>query len=133
MFGKHPRNQHKRGTATVELAVCLPVIIVLVFGALECTTMIFVKQSLHVVAYEAARVAVKDGGDNATATTRANAVIAERELQNAEVEFSPANVSSANSGDTIEVTVRVSTADNSLLPLKFFSGELEASAVMYKE
>lgn len=133
MFRKRRTTNRNRGTATVELAVCLPVLVVLVFGALECTTMIFVKQSLHIVAYEAARVAAK--GDNGNAETRARAdfVIAERDLRNAEVEFSPANVANVSAGEPVEVTVRVPTAANALLPLRFFGGELEASAVMFKE
>ena len=48
-------NQAKRapgrgGVAAVELAVCLPVIVVLVFAAIESCSMIFVTQALHWIA-----------------------------------------------------------------------------------
>ena len=42
----------RRAVAAVEFAVCLPVIIMLVFGAIEASSFIFLKQSLNVAAYE---------------------------------------------------------------------------------
>lgn len=122
-----------KGTSTVELAICLPVLMVLVFGALECTTMIFVKQSLHVASYEAARVAVRPSATNADAEKRSNLVIEERDLDDATVTFEPEDISAAAVGDKIVVTVSVPAESNSLLPLKFFNGNLSAATTMYKE
>ena len=56
------RSQHRatrRGVAAVELAVCLPVIILLVFGAIEASSFIFLKQSLNVAAYEGIRESIR--------------------------------------------------------------------------
>ena len=46
----------------VELAVCLPVIALLVLASIEACTMIFVQQGLETVAYETARFAVAPRG-----------------------------------------------------------------------
>ena len=66
-----PRNHHRptksvggdapsrSGVAAVEFAVCLPVLVVLILGSIECCSMIFLRQSLAIVAYEGLRVAVK--------------------------------------------------------------------------
>lgn len=47
--------KNRRGLAAIEFAICLPVLALLVFGSLEATAFIFLKQSLHVAAYEGVR------------------------------------------------------------------------------
>ncbi|MGI9517005.1 MAG: TadE family protein [Pirellulaceae bacterium] len=56
-----PRSRRRsvRGTATVELALCLPMIVLVVFGAVEGASMIFLKQTLVQSSYEGIKVAVK--------------------------------------------------------------------------
>ena len=58
---KHKQHRgERRGVAAVEFAVCLPVIILLVFGAIEASSFIFLKQSLNVAAYEGIRESIRD-------------------------------------------------------------------------
>ena len=128
-----PKVKQQRGTAAVELAVCLPVMVILVLGAIECATMTFVKQSLHIVAYETARSAISPTAKNSEVQSRMNAMIAERKLVGADVQISPADIELINSGTHISVTVTAPTAENSVFPLQFFSGDLEAVTVMSKE
>ncbi|MBW3671380.1 MAG: pilus assembly protein, partial [Acidobacteria bacterium] len=45
----------------VELAVCLPTLIFVMLMAMEAADVIFLKQTLHIAAYEAARTAIKPG------------------------------------------------------------------------
>ena len=56
-------NVRRRGVAASELAVCLPVIVLLVLAMIEACTMIFLKQSLTVAAYEGVRTAIEPNGD----------------------------------------------------------------------
>ena len=46
------------GAAVVELAVVLPVFVVILLGTIETCKMIFIQQSLEIAAYEAVRVAI---------------------------------------------------------------------------
>ena len=59
----HKRDRNTRGkrfgAAAVELAVCLPAIVLLILGSIEACTMVFVKQSLHIAAYEGVRRAIR--------------------------------------------------------------------------
>ena len=49
--------KRRGGTAAVEAAVSLPLLIVLVFGAIEVASGVFLSQTLAIAAYEGAREA----------------------------------------------------------------------------
>ncbi len=51
-----PRRQ---GVAAAEFAVCLPMLVLALLGMLDCCSMIFLKQSLAVAAYEGAHTALQ--------------------------------------------------------------------------
>ena len=95
--------------------------------------MIFLKQSLNVVAYEGIRVAIRNDGTTAAATARANEVIAERKLKNTNVSFQPASVDGVPRGTPVRVSVTAPCTSNSLFKLNFFGGNLEGTAFMIKE
>jgi Flp pilus assembly protein TadG len=122
-----------RGTAVAELAVCLPAIVALVFGAVECCSMIFVKQSLHVASYEAIRAAVKHDATNVEVLDRCNQVLAERNVNGATIELNPTDVAAVSRGTDIEVKVSAPCEANSIARLNIFSGTLEAETIMIKE
>ena len=125
--------RRRRGVAAVEFAVCLPVLVVLVMAAIECTSMIFVDQSLHVVAYEGARMAIKRDSSSTDVRNRCQQVIGERSIVNAAVELVPPDIASVPRGEQILVRVSAPSADNAIVPLNFFSGQLAGQAVMIKE
>jgi Flp pilus assembly protein TadG len=117
----------------IEFAICLPVMLVLVLGAIESCSMIFVNQSLNVVAYETVRATVKSNAQPGDGQARAQQVIAERRLKKAVVTFNPSNPELADRGTPITVTITAPTSDNSVMRMDFFSGSLQAVAVMNKE
>ena len=129
------RRKHKfrKGAAVAEFAVCLPVMVVIVLGAIECTSMIFVEQSLNIVAYEGIRTAIGPDGTAADARQRTDQVIAERDLAGCSVVLDPANPEDADRGTPVTIRVTAPVAANSVFSLRFFSGDLEAVAVMNKE
>jgi Flp pilus assembly protein TadG len=133
MIRQRKSKSRRRGTAVVEFAVCLPILVILVLGAIECTSMIFLKQSLNVVAYEAIRVAIRNDGTTAAANARANEVITERDIDGVNFSFSPSNIDGLDRGTPIQVTVTAPCGANSVFTLNFFSGNLEAQAFMVKE
>ena len=124
MMKLRKRQNNRHGAAVIEFAICLPVMLVLVLGAIESCSMIFVNQSLNVVAYEAIRATVKGSAQPGDGQARAQAVIAERRLNQAAVTFNPANPELANPGTPITVTVTAPTALNSVMRMDFFSGSL---------
>lgn len=114
----------RRGTATVELAICLPVLVTLVFGAIEAANAIYLKQALTEAAYEAARSATASGGSQATAEKRFNEIVTARRLVGTTLAFSPPVSSSTPAGTLIEVTVTAPASANSYAPDLFFTNSI---------
>ena len=127
--------QHRRsGTATAEFAVCLPLLLVLIFGSIEACTMIFLKQSLTIAAYEGVRVAISSGATNTDAETAANQILTERGVNGGAVTSAPAVISTVPVGQYITITVTAPCNLNSPLRGWFFNNvSLRGQATMMKE
>lgn len=127
-------SRNRRGVAAVELAVCLPVILLLVLASIEACTLIFVQQSLETTAYETARFAVSPRSTSASALARGNQVISDRELQGARITLDPSDMTAAGRGQLVEVTVSAPFDRNRLFPSFFFGSQtLTADVTMQRE
>lgn len=123
-----------RGAATVELAVCLPVLVLLVFGSIEAASFVFLKQSLQVAAYEGVREAVRSGQTASVATTRAQNILDSRQVRNASIRFAGISPNDAVRGQQVVVEVSAPTATNSPLAGQWVPNRtLTARVVMLKE
>jgi len=129
---RHQRR--RRGVAAVEFAVCLPVIILLVFGAIEASSFIFLKQSLNVAAYEGIRESIRVGSENADGATRAQNILASRGVQGFDIRFPSGEAAEADRGDEVVIEVSAPTSPNSPLAGQFVTNRLlTARVVMVKE
>jgi hypothetical protein len=124
----------RRGSAVVEFAVCLPLILLMVLGSIECCSMVFTQQSLTVCGYEGVRQAIKYDATNSEVLTRCNSLLAVKEVNGATVALTPADVSTVARGDLITVRISAPCGANSVFPDWFFgSRTLVASCTMVKE
>lgn len=124
----------RRGVAAVEFAVCLPVLVLLVFGAIEASNFIFLKQSLSVAAYEGIRETVRNGSNNADGINRAQNILNARTVNDFSINFPNGEASGANRGDQIVMEVSAPTATNSPLAGQWLTNRtLTARIVMVKE
>jgi hypothetical protein len=120
--------------AASELAVCLPVLVLLVLAMIESCTMIFLKQSLTVAAYEGVRTSIEPNAVAADVQTKCQDVLEDRRVQQPQVVITPANFETLAPGAYVTVTVSAPADRNSILPGNFFRGRtLAASATMMKE
>src|SRR4051812_39923137 len=94
-----------RGVAAAELAVCLPIVVLIVLATIESCSALFLKQSLTVAAYEGVRAAIEKGASSGTVQTSCNGILTDRKIQRPVVSVSPADISSLKPGDYINVTV----------------------------
>lgn len=128
------KSRRRRGAAVVELAVCLPVIVLLVLGAIEGASLLFARQAMVECAYEAAIVAIRDNATNAQAIDAADSVIKSRRLSGLALTFDPADVSSIPRGRPVRVTASVPAGSHRLINSRLAGvTTIRAVAVMIKE
>ncbi|WP_182870407.1 TadE/TadG family type IV pilus assembly protein [Rhodopirellula sp. JC639] len=131
--GRRRRGRKRGGVAAVEFAVCLPVIVLLVFGSIEASSFIFLKQSLSVACYEGIREAAKPGSTESQADARALAILESRGVNDFEIRF-PSGVENLQRGDQVICEVSAPTQTNSPIAGEFVSNRnLTARVVMLKE
>jgi Flp pilus assembly protein TadG len=124
----------RRGVAATELAVCLPVIVLLVIGTVEACSMVFLKQSLSVAAYEGVRTAVAAKATTAQVEAACQQVLTDRKVQGGVVTITPKNFETLNQGEFVDVTVSAPCSSNTVIPIRFFRGRtLSATASMMVE
>ena len=128
------RPRTRRGAATVEFAVCLPILVLIVIGSIEASSMLFLRQAMVQASYEGAKTASRPTGDNTATIDAVNAVADGRNLTGIQISLDPPDVSTAKPGDLITVSVSVPGDANSILPFGPFQGRtVSASAVMARE
>lgn len=117
----------------MEAAICLPVLLILVFGSMEVANGIFLEQSLTVAAYEGARTASSAGGTVAGAQQRIQEVLQGRGVTGQTVTVVPAVTAATARGTLVTVTVSVPGDQQALNPLRLLQGEtLTQSVVMVR-
>jgi Flp pilus assembly protein TadG len=134
----NPKNNRRRsdraGVAAAEFAVCLPVIVLIVLATIEACTMVFLKQSLSIAAYEGARSALTQNASSADVQLIARQVLTERRVKGATVTISSSNLASVQPGQYLTVTVTAPAAGNNAIPLRFYRGRtMTGAATMMKE
>ena len=131
---RKPESKNRRGVAAAEFAVCLPILVVMVFGAIEASSFIFLKQSLNVAAYEGIRTATRITGNEAAATGSANAILTSRNVNDFAIQFPGGDPGDVDRGDAITIIVSAPTDTNSPLLGQFIPNRLiNAQIVMLKE
>ncbi|MCA9198033.1 MAG: pilus assembly protein [Planctomycetales bacterium] len=125
--------QKRKAAALVELAVCLPAIVALTFGTIEATTMMFLKQSLAITAYEGVRVAIKKGTSTTDVENACNQILTSRRIQNSNITIEPASLTGVSPGEEVMVRISAPVQDNSVMQLRFFTGSISAEVCMVRE
>ncbi len=133
-FKRTRQNQRRRGIAITELAVCLPVLLLISISVIELATLIFAKQALTIAAYEGAHRAVQPAATAADATAAAQAILDQRRITGAQITVTPANLAAVNIGDFFTVQVTAPAAPNTIGIFQQFAGiTLDSQAVAMKE
>jgi hypothetical protein len=101
---------------------------------MEACSMIYLKQSLSVAAYEGARTAIIGGATAAETSSRAQKVLSERRVNGGSVTISPADPSTVDVGQYVTVTVSAPGDSNAVIRGWFFnSSTIEGQVTMMKE
>lgn len=109
---KPNRSKRNRGAAVVEFAVCLPLLMLIVLGAIEATHGIFLKQALSAAAYEGMRVAIEPRSKQADALQQAQAILDSRLVKGSRITFDT-NIDTAPRGQKVAIEVSAPISLNS--------------------
>jgi len=82
---KQPRQSHRSGTATIELAICLPVLLAVTFSIIDTCNYLHLQQKLTTVAFETTRLASESKGNFNPARALGMAIAESRGLSNVEL------------------------------------------------
>lgn len=115
---KASKKSARRGAVTVEMAIVVPILFVLVFAALEFCGVNIQRHTADNAAYEAARRGIVPGATAQDCRDEATRIMAFVGARNVTVDVTPATISDL----TQELTVRVELpiADNGWLTPMFF-------------
>lgn len=133
---RHAATRIRRGVATVEFAICLPALIALTIGTIDICSMLFLKESIKIAAYEGARRGVARGKTNAEVIARVTQFLDERNIayEGNPCTFSTPDFGSADTLENVTVTVTVPCDGNLLIPSVLFAGvNLSADVTLRKE
>ena len=127
-------HRSRHGAAVIELAVCLPLIVLIVLASIESASLTFARQAMVQTAYEAAIVAIRRESTNQAALDAARAVTNGRLFDSVRLEFSPPDVSQVPRGQLITVTAEIPGAAARRLGSNLLGVQsISASATMVKE
>jgi hypothetical protein len=124
----------RKAAAAAELAICLPLMVMLVLGSIETCSMIYLRHSLTIASYEGARVAIDFDGTSADARARSEEILDARDVVDADIEIEPADVANLDRGQRIAITVSAPCDSNAIIPAWFYGGKtLSHTMTMVKE
>ena len=121
-FTSASRRRSERGSAAVEFAILLPVLILILFGIIEFSIAYNHEQGLHAAAREGARVAALPQTTQATVIDRVRSalqgVMNSTDIQNATITVTPSGNQPCNGAPAgTHVVVTVSAPDDLAIPL----------------
>ena len=117
------RNYRRAGVAAAELAVCLPVVLLMVVATLEACSMVFLKQSLSVAAYEGVRTAIMPDATASEVTASCSQILNDRRIEGYTVNVSPKDITALKPGEYVDVSVSAPCGDNTIVPTTFYRGK----------
>lgn len=105
--------RRRRGTAAVELAVSLPVLVILALGTVETCGMLFLGQSLKIASYEGARVGVVPKAEAGNVVFQCESILDSRSIDSYQIQLTPGDPASLDEGQDFVVTVTANYGPNS--------------------
>lgn len=114
-------NNAKRGTATVEFALALPVLLLFFTVSVEFARCSIIRHVLDNASYEACRTVIVPGGTNAEAIAKATSMLTAAGITNPTITISPNPI--VESSTNVVVQISVPTTGNTWGAARFTSGK----------
>lgn len=108
------KDKLRRGAAIVEMALTLPLLILISLATLDTCKVLFVRQSAKIAAYECARIAIIPGATTQLIESQCNAFLTPRGINQYQVSLSEPTLTNLRKGQLLTVNVSVPANSNSL-------------------
>lgn len=119
----------RRAAAIVELALTLPVLVLICLATIDTCRVIFVRQSAKLAAFECARIGIIPGVTRAHLDRLCANFMANRSVSQANLGLSVADLTMLRKGDLLTVTVNVPANSNALSSSWFYRGRTFSESV----
>ncbi len=106
----HLRRRKRSAVATVELAICLPVLSLIVFGSIQATNLIFLQHATTAAVYEGTLEMAKANASNTSVEARIQQVLNARQVVDSTITIKPTGTEISRIPPGTHVTLEV-TAD----------------------
>ncbi len=117
------------GSAVVELAICLPILMTVLLATTEACNMLHVQQSLKICAFEGARVGTVPGADASNVAFQCQTLLDDHNVQDFTITMDPPDPTALNQGDYFQVTVSADFNSNSLIGGWLYNGRTLSRSV----
>lgn len=119
----------RSGAAIVEVALTLPILVLICLATIDTCRVIFVRQSAKLAAFECARIGIIPGVTRTQLQQLCATFMASRSVSQASVTLSVPDLSMLSKGDLLTVTVTVPANSNALSSSWFYRGRIFAESV----
>ena len=121
---KPSRNRRQRlGAAIVELALCLPIFFLIVMATVETCSMIYLRQSAKIAAYECARLGILPEMTKETLQDQCDVILQGRRIEGYTFTCVPDDPSTLGYEDLLTTTVTIPSSEASLVGSWFYAGD----------
>ncbi len=116
-----PSARRRRGMAVVEMAFCLPVIVLIIFGGIQAANLIFLKQAVTEAAYEGALFGSKAEATQSETLSRVQAILDARNIEGTTITAGNGGlgVDELTPGQTLSIRITATSSSNALGPQIF--------------
>ncbi len=90
LASRFSRGKRRRGVAVVELAVCLPVLVLILLSTIEACVMLQLKQNVTITAYEAHRIGIMPGIEASAVQFQCEMLLDDRHITDYTITMDPA-------------------------------------------
>lgn len=122
---RKPRCEDRRGATVAEMALVLPVFVLILFAMFEFTRMAVLRNTADNAAYEGARIAMVTGGTAQEAIAEANRILNIVRTNSAQITVTPAVLTDETESITVEIDIPMD-ANGWIVP-KFTAGQVLSS------
>lgn len=125
-------DQRRRGTTTVEFALCAPLLFLFTFASLEFARVHSIRQTAENAVYEGCRRGIVPGATVADVEAATQLILDAVMVHDAAISVSPSTITEETSQVSVDVEVPID-ANSWVLPQFFGNREVHASLTLARE